>query len=147
MGWVIQAHGEIYAREYGWDESFEALVAGIASRFITDFDGERERCWIAEREGQNVGSAFVVRQNDELAKLRLVIVDPRARGLGIGKRLVDESIRFARLKGYHGLSLWTNDVLLAARQIYLAAGFQLVESEPYHGFGKDLVGENWHLEL
>ena len=147
IGWVIQAHAQLYTREYGWDESFEALVAGIAARFLESYDANRERCWIAEVEGENVGSVFLVRKTDTVAQLRLLLVDARARGLGIGKRLVDECIRFARLKGYRSMTLWTNDCLAAARHIYEQAGFRLVEEERHHSFGVDLVGQNWELAL
>jgi GNAT superfamily N-acetyltransferase len=137
----------LYAREYGWDETFEALVAEIAAKFITDFDPKRERCWIAERDGEILGAVFVVAASDEEAKLRLLYVEPGARGLGIGRRLVEECVRFARDTGYRRLVLWTNDVLAAARRIYQSAGFRLVRSEAHHSFGKDLVGEFWELEL
>jgi DNA-binding MarR family transcriptional regulator/GNAT superfamily N-acetyltransferase len=147
MGWIVHRHGALYAKEYGWDDSFEALVADIAAAFIRDFDPKRERCWIAEKDGEIVGSVLLVRQDEEVAKLRLLYVEPRARGLGIGRRLVDECIGFARAAGYRRISLWTNDVLHAARAIYRAAGFRLVRSEPHHSFGHDLVGEFWELEL
>jgi DNA-binding MarR family transcriptional regulator/GNAT superfamily N-acetyltransferase len=147
MGWVVSRHGVLYFEEYGWDERFEALVAGIARDFVEKLDPKRERCWIAEMDGEPVGSVFLVKQNKATAKLRLLLIDPRARGLGLGKRLVGECIAFARAKGYRKLVLWTQSNLAAARHIYRSAGFKLVERETHRSFGARLVGEYWELKL
>jgi DNA-binding MarR family transcriptional regulator/GNAT superfamily N-acetyltransferase len=147
MGWVVHLHGMLYAQEYGWDETFEALVAGIVAKFLQNFDPKRERCWIAEIDGEIVGSAFLVKESETVSKLRLLLVHPKARGLGMGKRMVNECLRFAKQAGYRKTMLWTNNVLVAARHIYESAGFKLVLEEPHHSFGHDLVGETWELEL
>lgn len=147
MGWVVQAHGLLYSREYGWNEEFEALVADIVAKFIRHLDTRRERCWMAERDGRNAGCVFLVRESDTEARLRLLLVAPEARGLGMGKRLVDECIRFARQAGYRKITLWTNDVLHTARHIYQSAGFRLIDENRHHSFGHDLVGQTWALDL
>ena len=148
MGWVVQQHGEVYAREYGLNMEFEALVAGIVAKYVQNYQSDWERCWIAELHGERVGAAFVVRKSRSVAQLRMLVLAPRARGLGLGARLTDECIAFARAKGYKKMTLWTNSCLDAARKIYLRRGFTMVKSEPYQGFGQDkLVGETWELRL
>ncbi|HYU71869.1 MAG TPA: bifunctional helix-turn-helix transcriptional regulator/GNAT family N-acetyltransferase [Ktedonobacteraceae bacterium] len=147
MGWVTHRHGVLYAQEYGWDERFEALVAQIVAQFINNYNPARERCWIAEMNGEIVGSVFVVQGSEAIARLRLLLVEPKARGLGLGTRLVEECIRFARRCGYQKLVLWTQSVLVEARHIYQKSGFTLVEQEEHHSFGHDLVGETWELAL
>jgi DNA-binding MarR family transcriptional regulator/GNAT superfamily N-acetyltransferase len=147
MGWVTHRHGVLYAQEYGWDEHFEALVAQIVADFINHYNPARERCWIAEMDEEIIGSVFVVQSSETVAKLRLLLVEPRARGLGLGTRLVEECIRFARRRGYQKLMLWTNSILLEARHIYEKTGFHLVAEEAHHSFGHDLIGETWELVL
>jgi DNA-binding MarR family transcriptional regulator/N-acetylglutamate synthase-like GNAT family acetyltransferase len=147
IGWIIHRHGVLYAEEYGLDISFEAFVARIAASFIENFDQRLECCWIAEREGEIAGSVVLVNEGEGVAKLRLLYVEPKARGLGIGARLVGECIGFARRAGYHKVTLWTNDILISARRIYEAAGFHLTREDPHHSFGRDLVGQYWELPL
>lgn len=147
MGWIVSRHGALYGEEYGWDERLEALTAEIVAAFVRNQDPKRERCWIAERDGENVGSVFLVRETDDVARLRLLLVEPSARGLGIGARLVDEALRFAREARYRMITLWTHSVLAAARHIYERAGFRLMETNKHNEFGRTLVGETWKLEL
>jgi DNA-binding MarR family transcriptional regulator/N-acetylglutamate synthase-like GNAT family acetyltransferase len=147
IGWIIRRHGVIYAQEYGWNEEFEGLVAKIAADFLEAHDPKRERCWIAEKEGQNVGCVFLVAKTRRVAQLRLLLVEPRSRGLGIGERLVTECVRFAREAGYRKVILWTNNVLVAARHLYEKAGFRLTDKESHRSFGVSLVGETWELSL
>ena len=147
MGRVVYAQARFYAREFGWDQRFEALISRIVAQFAENFDPAWEKCWIAEQNGRFVGSVFVVRQDEKTAKLRMLYVDQAARGLGLGRRLVDECLRFARARGYRRMELWTNDVLSAARHVYESVGFELIDEERHHSFGKDLVGQNWGLDL
>jgi DNA-binding MarR family transcriptional regulator/GNAT superfamily N-acetyltransferase len=146
-GWVVQRHGALYAEEYDWDETFEALVTRVVADYAHDHDPTRENAWIAEAAGRPVGCIFCVRKDERTAKLRLLLVEPSARGMGIGEALVDECVRFAKAAGYDELTLWTNDVLTGARRLYERAGFELTKAERYRGFGHDLVGEDWTLRL
>jgi DNA-binding MarR family transcriptional regulator/GNAT superfamily N-acetyltransferase len=147
MGWVVQSHGALYAGEYGFDSSFEALVAEIPAKYLASFDASRERCWIADLDGIPVGSVFLVRHTDDIAKLRLLLVDPAGRGQGLGQRLVAECIAFAQACGYRKITLWTQSILVPARRIYENAGFVLAASEPHRSFGQSLIGETWEREL
>ncbi len=149
MGWIVYREGLGYAEQYGWDETFEALAANIVSEFVTNFEPSRERCWIAEIDGQNVGHVFLVKHPSQphTAKLRLLFVEPSARGTGLGHALVNECVRFARTAGYRKIVLWTQSILTAAHRIYERAGFHLVKEEPHHSFGHDLIGQEWELEL
>jgi DNA-binding MarR family transcriptional regulator/GNAT superfamily N-acetyltransferase len=147
IGWVASRHGAIYAQEFGWDIGFEALVAEIGAQFIKSYDPAREHCWIAEADGEPVGSIFLVKGSEEVAKLRLLLLEKKARGLGIGRALTEQCIRFARDAGYKTITLWTQSILVAARGIYQCAGFRRVAEEPHHSFGVDLVGETWEMKL
>lgn len=147
MGWVVHRHGVLYAQDYGWNSDFEALVADIVAKYIRDFDAASERCWIAERDGKVAGSVFVVRHDDTTAKLRMLYVEPSARGMGMGRRLVEECLHFAKFAGYKKMLLWTNSILVGARDIYTKAGFEKIAEESHHSFGKDLVGETWARDL
>ena len=147
MGWIVHRQAILYAEEYGWDETYEALAAEIVAQFIRNYDPKRERSWIAEKDGGRVGAVFVAKASDEIAKLRLLHVEREARGLGIGKRLVEECVRFARQAGYQKMTLWTQSILHAARHLYKQAGFQVVREEQHHSFGKDLIAETWELDL
>jgi DNA-binding MarR family transcriptional regulator/N-acetylglutamate synthase-like GNAT family acetyltransferase len=147
MGWIVARHGALYGEEYGWDERIEALTAEIVAAFVRNHDRKRERCWIAERAGDNVGSVLLMQDTEEIARLRLLLVEPKARGLGIGARLVEEALRFAREARYRKVTLWTQSVLTAARRIYERMGFKLIQQESHDTFGKELIGETWALEL
>ena len=146
-GWIVSRHAELYWQEYKWGEPFEGLCAQIVADFANKYNTARERCWMAEMDGENVGCVMLVRESDEVARLRLLLVDPTARGLGLGARLVDECVRFARAAGYKSITLWTHSVLLGARHIYEKAGFRLTSSEPRQTWGQDVVAEFWDLEL
>ena len=147
LGWIVARHGTLYAEEYGWGENFEGLCAQIVAEFAANYDARRERCWIAEMDGENVGSVFLVKDTDEIARIRLLLVDPVARGCGLGTRLTDECVRFAKAAGYRGITLWTHSVLTAARHVYSKAGFTLTSSEKRKSFGKQVVSEIWDLKF
>ena len=147
FGWIVTRHAELYAREYGWVEPFEGLCAQIVADFVNNYDAKRERCWIAELNGENVGCVMLVKDSPDVARLRLLLVDPKARGLGLGAQLVDECVQFARQAGYSKITLWTHSVLSAARHVYEQAGFTLTANEPRHSWGQDVVAEYWDLDL
>lgn len=147
LGWVVAKHGELYAKEYGWGDKFEGLVAKVAAEFLNSRDPAREKCWIAERDGQRVGTVMLVAESDTVARLRLLLVDPRARGQGVGAILVRQCVEFARATGYHDIVLWTQSVLSGARRLYEAAGFELIHREKHALFGPELEGETWQLKL
>ncbi|HWR14367.1 MAG TPA: bifunctional helix-turn-helix transcriptional regulator/GNAT family N-acetyltransferase [Terriglobales bacterium] len=147
MGWIVHRHGELYWQEYGWDERFEALVAEIVAEFVKNYDPKREKCWVAERNGEIVGSIFLVRKDDDTAKLRMLYLEPSARGLGLGRRLVEECVRYAKQVGYKKMTLWTQANLTAARAIYQKTGFRLMSQQKNRSFGKDLVAETWERDL
>jgi len=147
FGWVIARHAELYAQEFGWADDFEGLCAQIVADFVSKYDAKYERCWIAKMDGQNVGSVFLVKDSEQIARLRLLLVDPVARGRGLGTRLTNECIRFARMRGYRSITLWTHKVLTVARHIYERAGFQLTSSEPRHSFDQNVISEHWDLTL
>ena len=147
FGWIVQRHAELYAEEYGWIEPFEGLCAQIVADFVNNYDPKRDRCWIAERDGENVGSVMLMQEAPGVARLRLLLVDPKARGLGLGARLAQECIRFAREAGYSKIVLWTHNVLEAARHIYESAGFELVRTERHNKWGRAVIGEHWELTL
>jgi DNA-binding MarR family transcriptional regulator/GNAT superfamily N-acetyltransferase len=147
MGWIVHRQAILYAEEYGWDETYEALAAEIVAQFIKNYDPKRERAWVAERDGRRVGGVFVAKESDEIAKLRLLHVEAEARGLGIGKRLVKECVQFSRQAGYRKMTLWTQSILHAARHIYKQTGFKIVSEKKHHSFGKDLTAETWELDL
>ena len=147
LGWIVHRQAILYAEEYGWDGTYEALAGEIVAQFIKNYDPNRERCWIAEKDGERVGGAFVAKVSDDIAQLRLLHVESQARGLGIGKRLVEECVRFARQAGYQKMTLWTQSNLYAARHIYKQSGFQVVREQQHHSFGKDLTAETWELNL
>lgn len=147
LGWIVERHGAVYARDYGFDSGFEALVAEIAAKFLKDFEPARERCWIAELDGRPVGSVMLVRESHEIAKLRLLLVEAEARGLGLGRQLVETCLAFARAAGYREVALWTNSILDEARGLYESLGFTLLKETPHHSFGRDLVGQDWSLRF